>query len=210
MRFVNLLALAAGALALALPPSANEGRWSAPRLLDALDAADNGSFRFETDARDSLRTLWLVSINAHQERVACIGGERRSGVAYITRVKPLVPSAADSLHISAETSLTQCGGPEWFGTVHTHVAKFQGLPFVTFSPADRGVMTMWRKRWQDEGVFCVLYSQTEAHCEAGPEQSDDPIYALEPYDPGVGMGASPGTPPPRPHPERPLPIILLP
>ena len=192
MWYSNRLAFAAGALALALQPWAAEARWSAPRPLDAADAADaadavdavaapdNGSFRFQTEARDSLRTLWLVSTNAHQERVACIGGERWAGVAYITRVRPLVPSAADSMHISAETSLNQCGGPEWFGTVHTHIAKFQGLPFVTFSPDDRRVMTMWRKQWHDEGVFCVLYSQTEAHCEAGAEQSDDPIYALEP------------------------------
>jgi hypothetical protein len=184
---LNRLARGAGALGLVILPPTAVARWSAlhraeaaAAVTGAARAADNGSFRFETEARDSLRTLWTVSLNVHQERVACIGGDRRYGVANITRVKPLVPDGADSLHISAKTSLEQCGAPEWFGTVHTHIAKFDGIPFATFSPDDRWTMELWRKQWRDQGVFCVLYSETEAHCEAGAEQSDDPVYSLHP------------------------------
>jgi hypothetical protein len=86
-------------------------------------------------------------------------------------------TSADSSNVSAQTSLTECGAPEWFGTVHTHIARFQGIPFSTFSPADRWVMAAWRKAWREEGVFCVLYSDTMSHCEGGADESGDPAYA---------------------------------
>jgi hypothetical protein len=38
-------------------------------------------------------------------------------------------------------------------------------------------MTTWRKAWHAEGVFCVLYSETMSHCEAGGDASGDPAYA---------------------------------
>ena len=111
--------------------------------------------------------------------MACIGGERDRGVAFITRVLPLEPSAADSMGVSASVSIERCGPPEWFGTAHTHIAHRTGeRPYATFSGADRGVMRLWLRRWAADGVFCLLYSPTDAHCEtegasgtlvAGPE-----------------------------------------
>jgi hypothetical protein len=61
--------------------------------------------------------------------------------------------------------------------VHTHVATFDGHPFVTFSPDDRTVMGMWRKMWKADGVFCVIYSAADAHCESGADLSVDVAYA---------------------------------
>ena len=188
MHHLTRLALGAGALTLSLGSAPAHVWWhAAPAARAALprDAhADDysGGFSFRTSARDSLRTLWVGSIDAREERVACIGGVRLMGTAYVTRVLPLAPAAADSMHIAAATSIKLCGAPEWFGTVHTHIAKFGGRPFVTFSPDDRRVMSLWRKRWHAEGVFCVLYSETEAHCEAGDVQSGDPLYAYAPGD----------------------------
>ena len=183
MHLVTRLALGAGALTLSLGFTPAHVRWHAP---PGTRDDHSGGFSFRTSARDSLRTLWAGSLEAREERVACIGGVRLMGTAYVTRVLPLTPAAADSLHISAVASITQCGAPEWFGTVHTHIAKFAGRPFVTFSPDDRRVMSMWRKQWHAEGVFCVLYSETEAHCEAGDVQSGDPLYAYAPGERPAG------------------------
>ena len=178
MHLVTWLAVGASALTLSLGSAPVPVPWPAPPAARAAPAdGHSGGFSFRTGARDSLRTLWVGSTDAREERVACIGGVRLMGTAYVTRVMPLAVAAADSMHISAATSIKQCGAPEWLGTVHTHIAKFGGRPFVTFSPDDRRVMSMWRKRWHAEGVFCVLYSETEAHCEAGDVQSGDPVYA---------------------------------
>ena len=147
-----------------------------------------GDFRFAAEARSSLQSLWSTSIDAREERVACIGGYSRNGVAVITRVRALEPEGADSSNILAAASLERCSPPNWFGTVHTHIAKFQGLPYVTFSAPDRNVIMLWHERWKADGVFCVLYSATEAHCEAGSETSGDTTYAL---------GAAPSPPPQR-------------
>jgi hypothetical protein len=162
---------------LAVPADARNraGAGVEPTLANA--PLDDASFRIEMGARATLQALWHASVGAHQERVACIGGYRGTHVAHITRVKILTSAAADSSNVSAQASLAECGTPEWFGTVHTHIARFQGRPFSTFSPADRWVMATWRKTWRDEGVFCVLYSETMSHCEAGGEASGDPAYA---------------------------------
>jgi hypothetical protein len=190
MQLVTRFALGASALTLSMHVGPAEVRWSGREATSAflVGATHDGGFSFRTDARDSLHALWTGSVSAREERVACIGGVRLLGTAYVTRVMPLEPSAADSLHISAATSIKQCGAPEWFGTVHTHIAKFNGRPFVTFSGDDRRVMTAWRKRWRAEGVFCVLYSETEAHCEAGEVQSGDPAYAVLPPPAPVQRG----------------------
>lgn len=37
---------------------------------------------------------------------------------------------------------------------------------------------MWRRRWQAEGVFCVLYSEPEGTCEVGERFPDTAEYAL--------------------------------
>jgi hypothetical protein len=50
--------------------------------------------------------------------------------------------------------------------VHTHVALYDGAhPYARFSGADRGVNRLWWRRWDAEGMFCVLYSPTDAYCE---------------------------------------------
>jgi hypothetical protein len=124
--------------------------------------------RFEIDsgADEAFRAIWAASAAAGAERVACIGGEQRDRVGHITRVLALVPVAADSLGIAASTSIAQCAPPEWFGTAHTHIALYDGLhPYPTFSGADRGVMMLWWRRWRMDGIFCVLYSPKDAHCE---------------------------------------------
>jgi hypothetical protein len=54
---------------------------------------------------------------------------------------------------------------------------FSGHPYVTFSANDRQVMFTWRRTWQIEGVFCVLYSAQQAHCEGDPGVFDEPAYA---------------------------------
>jgi hypothetical protein len=128
----------------------------------------NQPSRFEVgdSADQALRGLWEASSAARAERVACIGGERKDGVGRILRVLPLEPAKSDSLAVSASASIERCGPPMWFGTAHTHIALYDGQhPYPGFSGSDRGVMMLWWKRWQVDGIFCVLYSPTMAHCE---------------------------------------------
>lgn len=121
---------------------------------------------FDLDARPELHRLWEASAQAKAERVACLAATIDSDAVHITRVLPLDPGEADSLGISAGASLDQCGPPEWRGTVHTHVALRDGRrPYSLFSGADRGVMMLWWRRWQVDGVFCLLYSAQEVICE---------------------------------------------
>ena len=56
-------------------------------------------------------------------------------------------------------------------TVHTHVALRDGArPYARFSGADRGVNQIWWRRWKADGMFCVLFSATDAYCEIdGPK-----------------------------------------
>ena len=128
---------------------------------------NQGAFRFAAQARAALHQLWKTSIEAKQERVACLGGHIENSVVYITHVQPVESTRADSANISAIASLEMCGPPAWFGTVHTHIATFQGQPFTIFSAPDRMVMTLWRNRWKESGVFCLLYSEADANCEFG-------------------------------------------
>jgi hypothetical protein len=124
------------------------------------------AFRFEGDARPDLHRLWDASSAARSERVACLAAAIESDTVRITRVFPLEPGWSDSLGISAEASLEGCGPPEWRGTVHTHVALRDGRsPYSLFSGADRGVMMLWWQRWKVDGIFCLLYSDTEVICE---------------------------------------------
>jgi hypothetical protein len=124
------------------------------------------TFRFELDAQPELHRLWEASAQAKAERVACLAATMDGDTVHISRVLPLDPGPADSLGISAGASLEQCGPPEWRGTVHTHVALRDGQrPYSLFSGADRGVMMLWWRRWQADGVFCLLYSSEEVICE---------------------------------------------
>jgi hypothetical protein len=128
--------------------------------------ADVSAFSFDGGAAAQLHDLWAASANARQERVACLGGYRSGGAWRVTSVEPLA-AAADSFGVSANTSIERCGPPSWLGTVHTHIAhRGDGSPYATFSGADRGVMALWWRRWRTSGVFCVLYSERDAHCEA--------------------------------------------
>lgn len=125
------------------------------------------TFRFAPEAGRTLRTLWEASVAAQQERVACLAAEVRNDSVFVLRVLPLEPSGADSMTIGSDESIERCGPPAWSGTVHSHVAEYSdGLPSTTFSAQDRGVMRRWYERWHDDGVFCVVYSRRDAHCEA--------------------------------------------
>jgi len=123
------------------------------------------AFRFEPDAQTELRQLWLASSSVKAERVACLAGEIQRDTVRVTRILPL-EGRADSLGVSARQSLDTCGPPRWQGTVHTHVALHDGIrPYSRFSGADRGVNRLWLRRWNAEGMFCVVYSPTDAYCE---------------------------------------------
>ncbi len=124
------------------------------------------TFRFEPSARPELHRLWEGSVNAKAERVACLAGLIEGDTVSISRVLPLDVGASDSLGVSAAASLETCGPPTWRGTVHTHVALRDGRqPYSLFSGADRGIMMLWWRRWQEDGIFCLLYSGEEVICE---------------------------------------------
>ena len=124
-------------------------------------------FTFMPEAGQAVRRLWEESVAAQAERVACLGATVRNGTVRVDRVLPLDPESADSMGISAEASIERCGPPEWSGTVHTHVALYDdGRPSRRFSGQDRVVMRMWYDRWRADGVFCLVYSTRDAHCEA--------------------------------------------
>jgi hypothetical protein len=134
-------------------------------------------FHFAPAAAQQLHSLWDASTAAKEERVACLGGYVVDGVWQLTQIEPL-ETVADSLGVSAGESIELCGPPRWVGTVHTHIAVGDGgHRYVTFSGADRDIMRLWSRRWGMRGVFCVLHSDHDAHCEdddwliAGPETS---------------------------------------
>jgi hypothetical protein len=125
------------------------------------------TFRFTREAGLALRDLWRESVTAREERVACLASTIRNDTVWVHRVNPLEPEEADSVGISARASVEQCGPPEWSGTVHTHIALYtDDLPSTRFSAQDRIAMRLWYDRWHADGVFCVVYSQEHAHCEA--------------------------------------------
>jgi hypothetical protein len=137
-------------------------------LLAAGGTAGPGGFRFEPDAQLELRRLWSASRDSGMERVACLAGVMDDDSVRVTGVRAL-EGWADSLMISARESLDECHPPEWVGTVHTHIALRNGRPYDTFSGADRGVNTLWWRRWSMDGTFCVLFSEQDAYCEVdGP------------------------------------------
>jgi hypothetical protein len=125
------------------------------------------AFRFSREAGQALRALWVSSVAAHEERVACLKALVRNDTVFVNRLLPLEPIEADSMGISAIASIDRCGPPEWSGTVHSHVAVYDaGRPSTRFSAQDRTVQRMWYERWHSDAVFCVVYSERDAHCEA--------------------------------------------
>lgn len=140
----------------------------AAALVLALPGPVAAQFRFTPEAGLALRALWDTSAAAAKERVACLGATLRDGTVLVSRILPLPPDEdADSLSISALASIERCGPPEWSGTVHTHVALYSDdLPSTRFSGQDRVAQRLWYDRWRADGVFCVVYSAQDAHCEA--------------------------------------------
>ena len=111
--------------------------------------------------------LWQSSLAAKEERVACLASSIRNDTVFVTAVAPLEPEGADSMGISATRSVEECGPPRWSGTVHTHIALYtDDLPSTRFSGQDRIAMRLWYDRWHSDGVFCLIYSVRDAHCEA--------------------------------------------
>jgi hypothetical protein len=133
----------------------------------AQEAALKAEFRFSPGAGASLRTLWEESLAAREERVACLAAGITGDTVFVSRILRVEPDGADSMGVSATASVEHCGPPEWSGTVHTHVALYtDDSPSRRFSGQDRTVMRMWYDRWRSDGVFCVVYSEKSAHCEA--------------------------------------------
>jgi hypothetical protein len=133
----------------------------------AASSAREPAFRFSREAGSALRDLWEASVVAREERVACLASTIRNDTVFVTRVRPLEPEDADSLGISAVASVEECGPPEWSGTVHSHIALYtDDLPSTRFSAQDRIAMRLWYDRWHSDGVFCLIYSRQNAHCEA--------------------------------------------
>ena len=125
------------------------------------------AFRFSREAGAVLRELWQTSVAAKEERVACLASSIRNDTVFVTRAQLLDSEEADSLSISATASVEQCGPPDWSGTAHTHIALYtDDLPSTKFSAQDRIAMRLWYDRWHSDGVFCVVYSAEDAHCEA--------------------------------------------
>ena len=148
----------AGALAVGLAAAAQA---------DSMRTGPEPAFRFSPEAGLGLRALWEQSVAAKEERVACLGATVRNDTVVVSRILALVPDGADSMSISSAASIERCGPPEWRGTVHTHVAAYSDdVPSKRFSAQDRGVMRQWYERWHADGVFCLVYSGRDAHCEA--------------------------------------------
>ena len=125
------------------------------------------AFRFSREAGRTLGDLWRASLAAREERVACLASSIRNDTVFVSRVAPLEPEEADSMGISATASIDKCGPPEWSGTVHTHIALYtDDRPSTRFSAQDRTAMRLWYDRWHADGVFCLIYSEHDAHCEA--------------------------------------------
>ena len=121
---------------------------------------------FAPDARAALHRLWSASLESRTERVACLASIVEGDTVRITRVQLLDGPGVDSLAVAAEASLETCGPPLWQGTVHTHIALYDGQrPYSRVSGADRGVMQSWGQRWQSQGTFCLLYAEASVHCE---------------------------------------------
>jgi hypothetical protein len=169
--YVAVVALGLGALtgrAAAQADSAALDRAAADSAeADSAADAPEPAFQFSQEASFGLRALWEESVAAKQERVACLGASVRNDTVFVERILALTPHEADSMSVSSDASIGRCGPPDWSGTVHTHVALYTAeLPSKRFSAQDRGVMRRWYERWKADGVFCLIYSARQAHCEA--------------------------------------------
>ena len=140
---------------------------TAPVQSQTSSAVSKATFRFSREAGTALRQLWNASVAAKEERVACLATTIHQDTVLVTRIDPLPPEEADSLGISATSSIERCGPPQWSGTVHSHIALYtEDRPSTRFSAQDRIAMRLWYDRWHADGVFCLIYSADDAHCEA--------------------------------------------
>ena len=134
---------------------------------DSGTAQPRAAFRFSREAGAALGVLWKASLAAREERVACLASTIRNDTVFVSRIDPVEPEEADSMGISATASIERCGPPEWSGTVHSHIALYtDDSPSTRFSAQDRTAMRLWYDRWHADGVFCLIYSAHDAHCEA--------------------------------------------
>lgn len=141
--------------------------FAAPLAAQDDTGPSRGTFRFSKEAGRGVHALWLSSVAAREERVACLAASVRSDTVFVSAIAALDPEDADSMGISAIASVEQCGPPQWAGTVHTHIALYtDDRPSTKFSAQDRIAMRLWYDRWHSDGVFCVIYSEEHAHCEA--------------------------------------------
>jgi hypothetical protein len=125
------------------------------------------AIRFTREAGAAPPALWNASLDARQERVACLASSMVNDTLVVTQIASLDPEDADSMGISATASVERCGPPEWSGTVHSHIALYtDDRPSSRFSAQDRIAMRLWYDRWHSDGVFCLVYTASEAHCEA--------------------------------------------
>ena len=158
------------AVALVAWPARTRAQASAADTVPPADWAGSRAepaFRFSREAGLGLRALWEESVAANEERVACLGTSIRQDTVFVERILALMPQEADSMSIGSASSIERCGPPAWAGTVHTHVALYTAeSPSKRFSAQDRGVMRQWYERWKTDGVFCLIYSARDAHCEA--------------------------------------------
>jgi hypothetical protein len=140
---------------------------SSPLVAQSDGARSRATFRFSRDAGKAIHDLWQASLAAREERVACLATTIRNDTVFVARIVALEPEDADSMGISATASIDRCGPPEWSGTIHTHIALYTNdRPSTRFSAQDRTAMRLWYDRWHADGVFCLVYSEQDAHCEA--------------------------------------------
>ena len=138
-----------------------------PASAFAQSGSSGATFRFTAEAGKALEEMWRESLAAREERVACLAADVRGDTVQVRRILRLEPDAADSMGVSATAAIEQCGPPEWIGTAHTHVALYTDeSPSRRFSGQDRIAMRLWYDRWHADAVFCVVYSERNAHCEA--------------------------------------------
>ena len=125
-------------------------------------------FRFTAEAGRTLQRLWEASVAAQQERVACLAAEVRNDSVFVAPRAPARDVRGRLHDHRVRTSRSSAADhPRGPGRSTRHVAEYSdGLPSTTFSAQDRGVMRRWYERWHADGVFCVVYSRRDAHCEA--------------------------------------------
>ncbi len=169
----RLALLVLPAMLVAVTAGAQDSATSSPQRGNTMPPVPPSDFRklpqrfyFSDGASALLKRLWTESVAEQREHVACLSGVIEDDRVQVTSVLMLAAPHSDSLGVSAQVSIDTCNPPAWLGTVHTHIALRDGQhPYPNFSGADRGINASWWVRWQQPGMFCVLYSPSDAYCE---------------------------------------------